>query len=212
MKYFIFCAILLGKTLFANSQNFLVTNERLNVFYVGVDNPVSIVATNVKSKDIVAKATFGKLLSEYGRYTFHIDSLGIGSTEIVVYKRGRSKLTEIGRSVFRLRRIPPPVFKIGSGRPIVRKAELVSQKFVRAEMENIDIDYSFNIEKFSVEIMRDSGKTIIIENTGGHISKEVSDLFGELKTGDRLYFRNIFITMFAEKQIELDPIMITIIE
>ena len=54
----------------------------MNIFYIGVDNPISFAVTAVQQKSLIIKSTNGTISNEYGYYTFRSDSLG--STDIIL--------------------------------------------------------------------------------------------------------------------------------
>jgi len=51
---------------------------------------------------------------------------------------------------FRVKRIPDPVFKVGSGKVRMPSVEFKSQQFCRAELENFDFDLRFNVVSATV--------------------------------------------------------------
>lgn len=137
-----FYILIVGDVCF--SQHFAISNDRMNIFYIGIDNPVSIAVEGIKNTSLSIKSVNGKLTKEDFGYTFRPDS--VGKSEIILYAKTKGKLKEVGRSAFRAKHFPPPVFHIGSSSIIKSKREIAAQEYVRAELEGFDIDARFNIE------------------------------------------------------------------
>ncbi|MEJ7609763.1 MAG: GldM family protein [Ferruginibacter sp.] len=210
-KRSVLCIVSLIFSIFINAQNISVANERMNIFYAGIDNPISFAATGISIKSLVIKASNGTIKKEYGYYTFHSDS--IGPTDVILYSKTSGKLKEVGRNRFGVKKIPPPIFKIGSGKHIVSSQEIASQQFVRAELENFDIDINFPVEQFTVRILsKDSCVSPIFVNIGNKISDKIRQAFKLSKNNDVIVFYNIFVTSPIEKHVKLESIIMSIKE
>jgi hypothetical protein len=207
-KYFLLVLILTSFKI-SNGQNFAVANDRMNIFYIGVDNPVSIAVANYSDKSLIVKATNGKIIREDDGYIFRGEKPGV--TEISIFRKSNSKLIKIGTSAFRVKNLPIPIFKIGSGRRVVSKVELASQQFVRAQLEGFDINVRFQIDSFSVCIVpNDTCKFGTLKNIGNKINEEINNEFQQLKENDVVIFKNIFAKWPDGSPMELMPVMITI--
>jgi len=207
-KYFLLFFILTTFEI-SNGQNFAVANEKMNIFYIGVDNPVRIAAANYSDKSLVIKAKNGIIVKKEDGYIFRGENPG--ATEISIFRKSYSKLIKIGTSAFRVKNLPMPVFKIGSGRSVVSKVELANQQFVRADLENYDIDIRFHIDSFSVCIVpNDTCKFGTLKNIGNKINEKIINEFQKLKENDVVIFKNIFAKWPDGSTMELMPVMITI--
>lgn len=119
--------------------------DKMNVFYRFVDNPVTISSGTGWDKTKVSM-NGGELISAGGpgRYIVRVEKLGTAS--INVNSDGKPSTYQ-----FRIKDIPDPVFKIGpnaSGR--VQSVVFKNQRFARADLENFDFEYKFNIVGASV--------------------------------------------------------------
>lgn len=193
-----------------NGQKISIANEKFNIFYAELNNPLAIAVENISSKAIVVKATKGVVGKENGSYFFRHDS--VGTTDIVLFKKKRGQLKEVGRSSFRIKAVPAPVFKIGSGKKKVSDKEIAAQEFVRAELENIDIDINYSIKNFSVFIISEDTCSIKkFDNEGRKIKNEIRLAFNNLKNGDTVLFKDIFITEPSGNEKQLEDVIINII-
>jgi hypothetical protein len=190
-------------------QTFSIGADQNNILYLGIDNPLTIAAENISRKMLIVKTDNGVISGENGIYVFRGSQ--IGKTTIILYKKVNGKLKEIGRNYFRIKNIPDPTFKIGSGRDTMRNTELASQLYVRAELENFEIDGTFQIISFTVCIISsDTCKYKELKNISNKISSEIRDEFQLLKNNDAVVFKSITGKRFDGSVFALRPIVIVI--
>jgi hypothetical protein len=198
------------------AQHFALGNDKFNIAYIGVDNPISIAVENCPCNSIILKVDNGTVTGENCKYIFRVNEVGVA--HIKLYKKTVNHLKEVGQYAFRVKRIPPPVFKIGpygvSYFYADRKARAVvlkSQQYVRAELEGFDFDARCLVDSFQVKIFHvDSAKTNTYFNTTNKISQQIIDAISELKNGDVIFFHKIFAKGPDGIQWELDPLILTI--
>ncbi len=193
----------------SKGQKISVANDKMNIFYNGVDNPISFAAAGVSQSSLIVKSTNGIISKEYGYYTFRSDS--VGRADIILLKKINGKFKEIGRKSFQVKKIGSPIFKIGSGKHSISIQEISSQQYVRAEYENIDINITIPVEQFTVCIFsKDTCASPLFINTGNKMSDQITKAFNQLKSTDTIIFSNIFVTTPMEKHVELEPVIINI--
>lgn len=197
------------------AQTFVLGNDRMNIAYLGVDNPISVAVENCKCKDIVLKVKNGTVQGQNCKYVFK--GIDVGVAHITVYKKIGKQLKIIGDYPFRVKRIPPPVFKIGpygGTYTYERKANktiLANQQFARAELEELDINARFPIDSFYVKIFHaDSGKSEMLTNKTGEINQQILDAFSKLKKDDVLFFHAIFAKGPDNLQWQLTPLILIV--
>ncbi len=216
MKQLFFLILISFFSCYAFAQRVVVSADKNNIFYIGVDNPITVAAENSSCKDLVIKTNNGNIAGKGCQLIYR--GKEVGRADIIVYKKTGNKLNEIGRNAFRVKRLPAPTFKIGpygSSYPYSeRKAKavvLASQQYVRAELENFDFEYKCSIDSFSVNIFHlESGKRTTFFNVSNKISPQISDAFSELKNGDVIFFNKIFSTCPDKIQSELDSLILTV--
>jgi TonB-dependent SusC/RagA subfamily outer membrane receptor len=81
--------------------------DKMNVLYIGVDNPITAAAPGVAPEDLVLTVTQGNasITGKNGKYNVRVTTPG--QITIGVMKKGENKL--ISQSSFRVKRIPDPV-------------------------------------------------------------------------------------------------------
>ena len=199
------------------AQHFAISNDKMNVVYIGVDNPITIAVENWPCNKLVVKVNNGTITGSNCKFIYR--GTEPGATNIVVFKKTAKVLKVIGYYSFRVKRLPAPVFKIGhyasnysnGNEKTVQKIVLAAQQFVRADLENFDIDVKYWIDSFSVKIFySDSAKVKTFFNITGKISQELSEGFSVLKKDDIVVFHKIFAKGPDGLQYELNPLILTI--
>lgn len=104
-----------------------ISLDKMNVFYVGLDNPITIGSPTGMEKTSVV----GKNCTINGSGTSRTVSVtGSGECSITVSPQGSTPLTQ----TFRIKRIPEPSFMIGSGKARMPSVDFKSQQYCRADM------------------------------------------------------------------------------
>ena len=112
--------------------------DKMNVFYIGVDNPITISSGSGWDKTHVTM-TGGTLNQTNGKGIVKVTQ--IGNAEIKVEADGK-----VSSFPFRVKRIPDPIIKVGpSGGGKMQAIVFRNQKFVRADLENFDFEAGFKV-------------------------------------------------------------------
>jgi len=201
-------SIFLLLTIFLNAQEISVANDKMNIFFKGIDNPISFVAEGLSNKSLIIKSNNGTVSNRYGYYTFRSDS--VGKAEIIIYKKIQGRLKEIGRRAFRVKAIPEPITKVGpsAGGHIVT-AVLKAQQYIRADIENFDIDFRTPIDSFTICITRgDSCFYKELENFGSKFNDDIVKALSQIQKGDTVIFKNIFGKNVYGESKEFNPLVL----
>ncbi len=182
--------------------------DKMNVLYVGVDNPITIVAESTDCSKIKLTAKNVTLSGRDCKYVARVENEGNASITVTYKVNGKIKNT-IGE--FRVKHLPIPIFKVGTGQKRLPLFALKAQEFVRADLENTDIDVNFSIDSFSVSIFSKETSTYKkVKNVGNKISDEVKQLFETLKLEDEILFKDIYSHKLDGEVFMLEPILMTV--
>lgn len=179
------------------SQETVVSAEKMNVFYVGVDNPVSIATSNTSCNEQIININGGEITGLNCKYLVRCNKIGtcaITVTTTKKLKRGIQTLYE-----FRVKMLPKPTFKIaqyGSLNLSASKEALQNQEYVRASLDNIDFFVDYSVDSFRIKIVRDSIETFSFNNKGNKISNEVHTALMKIEKGDVIIFDRIFANSY----------------
>lgn len=112
--------------------------DKMNVFYIGVDNPVTIGSPTGWDKTTVSMAG-GTISGTGSKRTVKVST--VGEASITVVADGKPS-----KFAFRVKRIPDPIIKVGpSGGGRMQAVVFRSQQFVRADLENFDFEAKFSV-------------------------------------------------------------------
>lgn len=164
-----------------------VAADKMNVFYVGVENPVSISAAGIPSNEMIVEAT-GTSIVKNSNGKFTAKPTRPGFAKITVSGGGLKPTT----FEYRVKPIPTPIPMLGdlkSGG--VSIARLKAYTGIRAVLENFDFDAVCHIVDFEMVRLPKLGDPVVVNNTGGDFSQEALRVISNTKHGDIYYFDEI---------------------
>jgi gliding motility-associated protein GldM len=170
-----------------------VSADKMNVFYVGVENPVTISVPGASNDKVHASmtASTGTLTPKgNGKYIVTV-SAGPPNTTINVVADIGGKPTSMGSSLFRIKKVPNPVPKIGGiSAGVASKSVLMAAKTIVPVMENFDFELFFKVISFTMT-MNISGDLIEENAVGNTLTSTMITKIKNAKTGTKIYLENI---------------------
>ncbi len=166
----------------------VVSPTKMNVFYLGVDNPVDISVAGVTPDKINPAMTNGSISS---RPPYVVRPKRPGRAWVVVRAEVDGQMREVGRKEFRVKIVPDPVAKVAdrtSGQ--IDKNLLLAQLGVIAEMENFEFDLKFTVTEFTVSSVV-NGFVRDATARGNRFTDEQKNLIRTLGKGSRIYIQDI---------------------
>ena len=168
--------------------------EKMNVFYIGVDNPITISAAGVAPSSLSPSFTGGTLKSngKPGSYIVNVSGGTEATLNIGAKLNGSNK--SMGSFKFRIKRVPDPVCYVGSLKAdgSMSKSELLGQAGVFAKMENFDFDLKFTVVSFVLSISI-NGVFVEKKSMGPGITAEMRTMMGGAKPGNRVFFEQVTV-------------------
>lgn len=165
-----------------------VAATKMNVFYIGVDNPVEVSAPGVAAEDIDVRGSGLSIRKSGSGYIVTAKSPN-PKAEISVYKKGES--TKLGSATFRVKRLPDPVASVlGIREGLVSRGQLAAITFVKAEMDNFDFDLRVEVQSFDLTMNID-GDLRTVNGKGKMLDAQMQNLLKRAKPGGKVYFENI---------------------
>jgi gliding motility-associated protein GldM len=167
----------------------VVSPTKMNVFYLGVDNPVDVSVAGVQPDKINIDVTNAKYIKEGDSYI--IRPSRPGNSWVVVYASIDNSKREMGRKEFRVKPVPDPVAKVnGQKGGAIAKNILAVQMGVTAEMENFDFDLTFTITEFTVSAVI-QGFTKEYTSKSNKFSSDQINIIKNLNRGQNVYIQDI---------------------
>ncbi len=172
------------------SRSVAVSADKMNVFYMGVDNPITVSAAGVSSNDV--RVSFGDAISGSGSGTNYVVKgvrpTGNNTTDVTVTAGGQL----LGAFPFRVKPIPDPTPTMGGQQGgDIPNSTFRAQRGVFAELKNFDFDARCDIAGFQILYIPAREDALLATNGGGAFSGEAAALIGRAKPGDNYTFKNI---------------------
>jgi gliding motility-associated protein GldM len=126
---------------------------KMNVIYLGVENPVKIASSGYETSELDASIDNGTIYGRNGEYMILPKETGMATLTI------SSKGKEIQKAQFRVKVVPDPIagIKILNGNSFdyissgtITKKDLLTAGGISVEMRNFDFDLEFKIVSFVV--------------------------------------------------------------
>jgi gliding motility-associated protein GldM len=162
-----------------------VMPDKMNVFYIGVDNPVTIGSPTGWDKTTV-NISNGTITGSGSNRIIRPAATPGQKAVITVLADKKPSTFE-----FRIKRIPDPVFKIGSGKIRMPSVEFKSQQFCRAELENFDFDLRFSIVSATVYFSGANFSNVVTATINGNNLSSLSSFISRCGPGSVISFDNV---------------------
>jgi gliding motility-associated protein GldM len=173
-----------------------VAADEMNLFYVGLDNPITVSVPGVNPNNVTVNMTGGGSLvtSGGGKYQAKFTSRVPEVQVNVSAKMPDGKVQNMGSTRFRVRNLPMPLPKLGTidGSKAVTKNELSLQKTLFASMgEGFAYEsVKYSVVQFTVMVAA-KGQPPRQQTVSGNNVGSVSAWFSNLKSGDVVSFFGI---------------------
>ena len=164
-----------------------VSADKMNVFYIGVKNPVSVVAAGIPSTSLKVSPS-GISLNKTGNGKYTATATRPGNATITV-SGGGLKSTQFK---FRVKRIPDPIARLGNKNSgALGTGEFKAQGGVAAWLDNFDFEAKCRVEGFIMTRVAQRQDPVDAPNRGARFGGQAERLKNMASPGDIYYFENI---------------------
>lgn len=178
---------------FVAAPSATISPTNMNVFYIGVDNPVSISVPGANSKDIVATVSgAGATLTKVkdGEYTVKVTKQE--TCQINVKAKIGGKEMDMGTMKFRTKRIPNPIAMVGKQQGgKIDKDVLAAQGGLRVEKGDFDFPVTYRIASFKVQIIGGGDAKPATTVTGAKFPPDIIAQIKKARRGTKVYLEDI---------------------
>lgn len=197
----------------------IISATKMNVLYIGLDNPVSISVPGYRPQDVIATMTAGTLTGVAGKagdFTAKIpdtrgkDKIAIISVSVRTPDGG---VRAVGKQEFRIKQVPTgtPFFGTLKNGDKAKTASLTLNNFIAVRLENFPYDLTYKVTKFKMLYKPKRGNFEDIIITGPSLNQRMKELCRGAQPGDLIIFYDIYASappFFPEKN--CGAIMITV--
>lgn len=171
----------------------VVSPDKMNVFYIGLPNPVSISVPGMAAEDIVPSISGGSITGTRGKYTVNVKGPSGKECTVNVSARTKSGVKSMGAGVkFRMKAVPNPIATIYGkrGTDAIKQGELQFMKTVVPALDNFEFDIKFPVVSFDVS-MNVNGLEMSVSATGGSLSDAQMAMLKKAKRGGKIYIEKV---------------------
>jgi gliding motility-associated protein GldM len=169
----------------------VVSATKMNVFYLGVPNPVEISVPGVPADRIVASTNNGRISPSGGAYV--VNPTKEGTSQISVSVREDGGVRSRGSKTFRVRKVPNPDATLAGFRSgaSLSKSQILAELGPKAKMPDwFEFDLEFTVTAFSLATYI-QGFYQEIATTSGTFSSAQRDVLRNLNPGAKLYLNDV---------------------
>ncbi len=191
-------------TYLAAKPSVVVSPSKMNVFYIGVPNPVSISAAGFANSDLQPSCSGGSLTKGPTGYIVTIPN---GSKQTLNERDGpfctisvSGKMPDgshksLGEaSKFRIKRVPDPTCYVANkkGDIDITKAQLSIATQVQARMDNFDFDLSYQVTSFEM-VVTVNGQTVKKPSSSNLFTPEMKTLMNQVGKGSHIIIQDVHV-------------------
>jgi gliding motility-associated protein GldM len=179
----------------AAPSGFSVSAEKMNVLYIGLDNPIKIAIGDAKPGSISASMTNGSLTAS-GQGTYIAKPTAPGEATITARGTNSAGGSVGGEAKFRVMRVPDPVPTLGGtlkgGK--IQKGPIAAQSGLVALLENFAFDARFNVISYDF-VLSTKGEILSVRDVKGPmLDSQVKNLLNRAQPKDYVLFDNIRVS------------------
>jgi gliding motility-associated protein GldM len=178
----------------------VISATKMNMVYIGLDNPISVSVPGYSANDISVTCTAGGKLvpdKQKGNFLLKVDGTNREVTLTASVKGHDGKVKKMGDQKYRVRQVPKPTPMLGAIKESrdVSVAELKTASFVYANLENFAFEgMSYTVTKYTIVFQPKRGDAVVKYANGYNVSPDIKSLFNGAKSGDRIILGNISAT------------------
>ena len=169
-------------------RSIAVALDKMNVFYIGVDNPVSISAAGVSSNDLRVSGT-GISIKKKSGGKYNVTASKPGNATIKVSGGGVSQSFD-----FRVKRIPDPVPLLGAkhASKLMGNGEFKAQGGIASVLQNFDFEAKCNVVGFTTTYLaKRQDPSPPTPNAGARWNSKTASYISKAKPGDAYFFDDV---------------------
>lgn len=172
----------------------VVSPDKMNVFYVGIPNPVSISVPGIAAEDLQPSMSGGSISGSRGKYMVNVASSMAGKECVVnVSAKTKNGVKSMGQGLkFRVKNVPNPIPTVYGkrGTDVIKSGEIQFVKGVVPMMDNFEFELKFPVVSFDVS-MNVNGLEVTESVSGPQMSDKQRALIGRAKKGAKIYIEKV---------------------
>ncbi|MFP4469947.1 MAG: gliding motility protein GldM [Bacteroidales bacterium] len=196
---------------FVAEPSLTVSATKMNVFYVGVDNPVEISVPGVPEESITPSISSGTLKrAPDGNWTVTVP-VDQQETVISVSATIDGETRQMGAKTFRVKKLPDPVALIANKKqgPVNRNILIAAGAIIPKMPGDFEFDLDYRIKSFTMTLQR--GMEIWSRDSDNNrLTEEMIRQINTANRGQKVWFENIVAVGPDGIDRPLSPIILTV--
>jgi gliding motility-associated protein GldM len=171
-----------------------ISPSKMNVFYIGVDNPVEISVPGSPER-IVPTVSTGSIRPEGNVWIVsNLTTGGPREAVITVNAVFSGKSRSMGSYKFRLKTVPDPLIKVASkNEGFIAKSLLLASPYLVPEMPpGFDFDLKYTVTSFTFSTSTAAGEGGDVKVQGNRLTEDVLRIIKNARKGQRIWFDDIY--------------------
>lgn len=179
----------------------IISADMMNVFYAGIENPISVSVPGIPTQNINVSVSNGRLTRTSKGWSVRPTKAGVDCKIAVSAKGENGKMQSIGSKPFRVKLLPPPIAFIeytSNGNPAkykgsrpISKGNLLSAKGIKAELDDADLDVRYQVLGFDLNFFDSMGNSIVRTASSGRFTGEQQDIMRKMSKGKKFYISRV---------------------
>jgi GldM C-terminal domain len=167
-----------------NAQEAVVSAEKMNVFYMGVDNPIAVSVPNVSSDKLRVTGENVESITKQSDGYYSVRVFRLGEAIIIIEANGKTT-----KKKFRVKQLPDPIVMLSNGRGFEGRGITGLETFKVVQglittFTNLDFDARCSVQSFTVAISSKKGEAYFESISGSSFSINAIKRFQMLEIGD----------------------------
>ena len=164
-----------------------VAPTKMNVLYIGVDNPMSIAVTGTEKENIKVIINNGSIVMADNGYIVRVKQIG---TALITVKVGDK---DVASYEFRVKTVPNPIAIIKGfhNQSNITREQLIDAQGILILMQNFDFDISFKVISFSLSTNVDGNIEEATQTGSALFSKEQLSIINSSAKDQKIYIEDI---------------------
>ena len=187
-----------------------ISATKMNVFYIGVPNPVDIAASGVAKDKVSAAISSGSISKSGDGWVVNVKSAGKVNVSVSAEVDGSRK--SMGSMEFRVKKIPTPIAEIaGKNSGAIPKGRLAVTSGIVAQMEDFLFDVRVVVSDFKFVYTQANGLSKEIPVKGPRFNETIKNIIRRIKPGSRVTFEEIHATMPDGERRKLGSVVLKVV-
>ncbi len=184
--------------------------DKMNIFYTGVENPVTISAAGFAAEDLIPSLPGGSIIGTKGKYIVRVSKPG--KCMVYVSVRTAKGMKPMGKgSEFRVKDVPNPVPEfMGSRGGTISQAQLKQPGSVSAKLDNFEFELKFPVISFNIS-MTVNGQAVDEVGTGSALNDKQKAMLSKAKKGMKVFIDNVKCKKPDGKIVDIGTIALKVI-